>query len=521
MATSDIPPDPVAMAPEVDLRDSLRPLWTRKWLILGIVVVCTVVTYLVVASKPKQFEATTKIYFQDSSVASILNTSAQQDPDRNLQNQITLLESQAVAAAVARQYGGDPGALSRSMSATAEANSDFVLVTDKQRSPQAAARYANAFAAVFIRLRTQQLQSAIQRQLAQINTQLRELGSSPSNAGERSDLAASARDLRLAQSLPSAAGQQVDPAFPIPNAVSPRPKRAAIFALLLSLVGAVTLAFLLERLDRRLRRLTDVEDAFGVPLLAAIPQASEPCAMQDGASILSDELREPFRTLRTNIDLAAIDRALCTILVTSAGPSVGKSTVVRNLALAFGESGRRVAVVDMDFRRPSVARLFHVEGTTGLVHVLTGTVPVTEAMQPVATAVATATRMANVPAGELAMSAEPSQKGSPGLRVIGSGPIPADPQAVLASRRAQEVLAEIAEHNDVVLIDAPPLLAVSDVLPMLGKVDGVLLVARLGETTRQETKEVLGLVGRLPGVNLVGVIANGVDSGHLTYEYGY
>jgi Mrp family chromosome partitioning ATPase/capsular polysaccharide biosynthesis protein len=524
MPSVEQPWDGASLTPEHDARDGVRPIWTHKWLILAIVVLATGASYAYLNQRPKRFEASTQVYFQDSSVAGLLNPNAASDPERNLQNQARLLKSRAVAAEVAKQinYPGSPASLLGKVTVRMTSGSDFLTVTGQFSDANTAAKIANAFANAFIQIRTSRQRREIDAQLSELTVQLRRLSGAQATSGERQDLRSSIRDLQLARSLPSASAQLVDPALAPGVPVYPRPKRGALFAFFVALLGAVGLAYLLERFDRRLRRVEDVESMFREPLLAVIPESQHPAAVEDGMPALSPGLREPFRTLRTNLELAGLDQPVRTILVVSAGPNAGKSTIVRNLALAFREAGSDVAVVDADFRRPSMSKQLGVESHTGFVNVLTGQADFADALVPVTAhgpeyeSSTVAVDVHTVPGGNGAGQRQAT------LSLLAGGPPPADPQAMLSASRTHDALSELAARHDLVLIDTPPLLAVSDAIPLLNHVDGVVVVTRMEQSSRKEVLDLQRLIARVPGVRVLGVVVNGVPPRHRDFQrYDY
>ncbi|NLG84812.1 MAG: CpsD/CapB family tyrosine-protein kinase, partial [Firmicutes bacterium] len=168
-------------------------------------------------------------------------------------------------------------------------------------------------------------------------------------------------------------------------------------------------------------------------------------------------LAEAFRVLRTNIQFAAVDRPIRSLLITSAGPAEGKSTTLANLGVARAQSGARVIVLDADLRRPTQHKLFNLSRGAGVSSVVLGRARVEEALQ---------------------------ETGIPGLRLLSSGPIPPNPSELLASQAFSSLLKELKEKTDYLLIDSPPVMAVADASIVAGQVDGVLLVIQLGMVAR-------------------------------------
>ena len=333
--------------------------------------------------------------------------------------------------------------------------------------------------------------------------------------------------------MPSGQAQRLDPAQPPTKASAPRPVRNAFFAFALSLVAAVALAFGLERFDRRVKRIDDVEAIYGLPILTVVPHSRHVDRTVDGRAALSPDLREAFRQLRSNVQLQALSTPIRRILVTSAIPREGKSMITRNLALAFREFGQSVAVVDADLRRSGVSKLFAAKGEAGLTSVLTGEDSLSDALEEIPVHAKGLDTLAQMEGA--ASTATKARGGGPGaarngqvdsattLQLLASGPTPSNPQAVLAAQRTRDVLDELAEGHDILLIDSPPLIAVSDALALAGEVDAVIIVCRVGVSSRDAARRALELLAQVPQANTIGVVANDLTvlKGGHGYDYGY
>jgi polysaccharide biosynthesis transport protein len=514
----------------LDLREYLRPILSRLPLILAVVVVVTGATYFYYSNKPDVYASSTQIMVGSSELDQLLLGAQGGRSSEGVENLAVLARTEPVAREAARRLGykGNPRNLLGSVQIAAEKDSDFISIQASASDPNTAAAIANAFAQSFIAVTAADRRRAASVARRAGERQLRLLGDRDENRTRRLDLLARLERLRAIEELPAkAAGtRQLDEAVPNPVPVEPKPVRSAIFAFVVSLMLAIAGAFGLERLDRRLRRPEDVESLYPVPNLAELPGTSNPAPSEDGAAVLPTPFREPLRMLRTNLDLASLDHSLRTILITSAGPREGKSTVVRNLALAYRESGARVAVIDTDLRRPSLDRLLPVEREPGLINVLTGAETLERALQTAAVHVE----------GMETLIQMYSQNGNGNghgasdlgrLAVLAAGPTPANPPAVLAAERMRVLLRRIAEHFDVVLVDTPPMLAFSDAVPLVSEADGVLVVARLGTTTSDAAKRLMTRLERIPGANVLGVVANDVGKraqaqrNYANHYYGY
>ncbi len=197
-------------------------------------------------------------------------------------------------------------------------------------------------------------------------------------------------------------------------------------------------------------------------------------------------ISEAYRTLRTNLDLAGLDQALKTLVVTSAGVGEGKSTTLANLAVVSAQAGRKVVLVDADLRRPTLHQVFDLDNERGLT-----------------TVVMDDSALASPPLQETVV---------PGLSVLTSGPLPPNPADLMGSQRMTQVIAALADLADQVLFDTPPVVAVTDAAVLATKVDGVLLVVRAGKTRREYARTA---VQRLEQINarLVGTVLTDVQTG--------
>ena len=202
---------------------------------------------------------------------------------------------------------------------------------------------------------------------------------------------------------------------------------------------------------------------------------------------------EQFRTMRTNINFSMPDGELQTILVTSASPGDGKSTVAANTAVVYAQEGKRVLLVDGDMRKPTVHYTFHLTNTIGLSNLLTRQTTLSEVVNP----------------SEIE-----------GLDIITCGPIPPNPAELLGSRTMDKVLEEMKNHYDIILFDAPPVLSVTDAQILSNKCDGTVLVLSSGQTEKEgiiKTKEALVA----SQANIIGAVLNNfvLDKDHYYYQY--
>lgn len=209
-------------------------------------------------------------------------------------------------------------------------------------------------------------------------------------------------------------------------------------------------------------------------------------------SDLSSRVAESYRVLRTNIQFSSLDKPVKTILITSTAPAEGKSTTAANLAIAFAQTGSKVLIIDGDLRRPSQHKVFKTSNPLGLTNLL---------MQNVATQIAV------------------RDVGVPNLKVVSSGPIPPNPSEIIGSGRMRDLLESFKKDFDIIIIDGPPTLAVTDSAIISSMVDGVILVVAVGEVSKEMANKAKAQLASVKA-NILGVVLNGVE-GDSQDEYYY
>lgn len=292
-----------------------------------------------------------------------------------------------------------------------------------------------------------------------------------------------------------------DPAHLLPGRVSPRPARNVVIAFVLGLILGLVAAFLREHFDRGLRTREAVERAFGLPVIGQVPFGARGKEERAVAFEGRGETAEAFRGLRANLAYLGVKRPLRTILVTSASPEQGKTTVTANLAVTIARSGASVAVVDADLRRPRLETTLGSEPRgPGLTTVLVGAAELEGVLRDV-----------DLPADDRNESGR--------LAFIPSGPLPPNPSELLASTQMTALLDRVGAQFDYVLIDSPPVLLVADALELARDADGVIVVVRHGHASSDEARELRATVERL-GLNLVGAVMTDVEPVRQYGAYG-
>ena len=276
---------------------------------------------------------------------------------------------------------------------------------------------------------------------------------------------------------------------------SPKTARNTLLGAVLGLFIGLGLAFVLERLDRRIRGPEDLEAIYRLPCSASSPRAPhyrDPARGEGKRAVLPPAEAEAFSLIRAHLRFFNVDRDLRTIVIASAAPGDGKTTIARHLAEAAARLGSRVLLLEADLRHPTLAQQLDIPPGPGLADVLIGAIPMGEAIQSVD------------------LEASPGE-GVTGrtLDVLTAGAVlPPNPGELLESHAMDAVLEQAKSAYDLVVIDTPPLTAVSDAFPLLTKVDGVVIVGWVGRS-RRDAAEQLHQVLASSGAPLLGVIANG------------
>lgn len=286
---------------------------------------------------------------------------------------------------------------------------------------------------------------------------------------------------------------QVEPAIPNPNPISPQIPRDVSLAAVVGLMAGGGLAFLIEMLDDTIKSPEDVTRHLGLPVLGSILHVEEdegPVTLTQPRSPVS----EAFRSLRTNIQFSSVDYPLRTLLITSPSPMDGKTTVSINLGIAMAQNGFRTIAVDADFRRPRLHKALGLSNRFGFSNYFV------QSPQDIYQGLQNPTDMEN-------------------FHVMTTGSLPPNPSELFGSERMVNILSWFEEYADVVLIDSPPLLPVTDAAVLAPRVDGVILVVKPGVTKLNACKHAVDQLRKV-GSNIIGIVLNDIpEKGARSYYY--
>jgi non-specific protein-tyrosine kinase len=278
--------------------------------------------------------------------------------------------------------------------------------------------------------------------------------------------------------------------------ISPHPTRTALLIAFVALMLGAGGIFVYDYFDDSPRTPEEVEEAVGAPILGTVQEFDK--AKYDtnliSASHARSPLAEAYRMIRTNVQFTNIDHPARSIVVTSPLSAEGKSTTASNLANVFADAGCRVTLVDGDLRRPSLHRIFGIERQDGLTNMLAG--------------------------GAELNGSGLKETSKPNLALIASGPVPPRPADLLGSARMKTLMTHLGEQADMILIDSPPLLAVTDAAVLSTVTDGVILVVDPARSKRRDLRRAREAIEAVGG-RILGVVINRLDRASSSYYYYY
>ncbi len=512
------------------LHDYVRVVRRRKWVILEAVVLVTLAAVLFSLHQQRMYRASSQVLLSNQNLASVLtgtqqSTGVSLQADRVAQTQADLARVPEVAKRTVAAVGlrRSPAALLAHSSVSAKTNADLLQFSVTDHNPTLATRLATAYAAQFVLYRQQLDTGALQRARSEVQQRIDEL---PVKRGSLyQSLVEKDQQLATMEALQTSNASVVENAGGAAK-VQPRPVRNGVLGFVLGLVLGLGLAFLWEALDTRVRSAEEIGERLELPLLARLPEPARRLRKDEQLVMLADPRSngaEAFRMLRTNLEFVRLDHDVKTILVTSAVEQEGKSTSVANLAVALARAGQRVALVDLDLRRPFLDRFFDLRHRPGLTEVAIGQARLEDALIPVPVGDVTDGPGLPSPSGSSngrAAVKTPSPSAHAGsLSVLVAGPIPPNPGEFVGSAALAEILSELREHFDTVLIDAPPSLKVGDAMTLSPNMDALIVVTRMNVIRRPMLNELRRLLDSSPARKL-GFLVTGAES-EDGYGYGY
>jgi polysaccharide biosynthesis transport protein len=458
---------------EASLRDVLRVLRRRKWIVLQAAILVPLIAALITLRQQPQYQAVASVLLAGTGSASAEGAVL---PDRRAQTEADLARMPSVAAAT---LGSVPNSgltadefLDRS-SVTSRTNSDILDFRVTDPSPERARALTTAYARSFIDARR------------------------TTRAGGSG--AAQPRSALLVREAGTAERTQ------------PQPLRMIVLGVVLGLILGVAAAFLWNALDTNVRDVREVGELLGLPLLGSVREGARR-SRGSGVVMLDDPHgpeAEAFRILRANLEFANIDRSARVVMVTGAVDGEGRSLTAANLAIAIALAGRRVVLADLDLRHPSLHKLFALEGRAGLTDVALGHVAIEDAVAPIA-----------VSSPDPVSPVNGASRSVGALVVLPSGPTPIDSGEFVGTQAVAQLIGKLREQADLVVLDAPPLLPVGDARTLSTVADALLVVTNLELVRRPMLQELARVLASLP-TRVLGFVATGVTAGRHDAYGGY
>jgi len=492
---------------ESSFRSYLHILHHRKWWVISITLLCLAISLAASLTAHKQYAATAQLLVQSSVSASGMGTDAQAQPvtQTDVETELQLVTSAPVQQAVRRQLGSTPA-----VTASEVGQTNVMAITATSDTPAEAARITNLYAKAFVQYRQAVASDSLANAEAQLRSQISSVAQQLKSFGSNDTSPAASALLnqdevlkeQLAQMQVSGATDTGDVALvalaasPV-SPSSPKPLTDALLAVIAGLVLGIGAAYLRHSLDDRLTSKEATEQAGGAPVLAMTPVVTTWQRQEKPVVVASAEPTSPaaesYRSLRTSLQFLRQERMLRSLVVTSPGVGEGKTSTLANLGVVFAQAGERVVLVSCDLRRPRIGDFFGLPERSGLTCVLQGQRRWQETLLTV--------------------------PGYDRLSLLPAGPVCANPAELLNSAAAREVFAQLADAFDMVLIDSPPLLPVTDAAILSQHADATLMVAAAGQTRRADLHRATEKLDQV-GATILGTVLNKVTRQTGRY-YGY
>jgi succinoglycan biosynthesis transport protein ExoP len=413
---------------------------------------------------------------------------------RMVENELESAQGSELQAEVREVVGAEPV-----LSVTSSDESDVFRFSAVSSNASNAALAANTYAETYIDGQRTDLINEFEARSAVLQEQLDAIERGEGDPSRETQYREQLEDLQVSAELAETSGARLIDRATIPGApFEPTPTRSVMLALVVGALLGLGAAFLIDYLDRTIRDEDELQRYSGVPNLATIQRLPTPkknapplvVSRSDPGSATA----EAYRNLRTAVRFLALENELQLVQITSSHPGEGKTTTATNLAFAASKAGQRVLLIDCDLRKPQVHNFLGLGNYKGLTNVLLGEAKMHEVAQELAD--------------------------SNGLLVITSGDVPPNPAELMAGDGIRRALVQIGKRFDLVVLDSPPVLAVSDPQILAEFVDGVILVV---SGTSTDSRSVSRAVERLSQVdaNTLGTVLNGADLSEApAYEYG-
>jgi tyrosine-protein kinase len=491
--------------------------------VVGItVVVVTVIAVALSLSQSSLYKASTNVFVSTGQIGvalpGVAGAASSSDPDRVLTTQAQVARVPRVAQIAVRK-AGVPGMTAAKLldesTVTPESGAEILVFDVTDEDPSAARALADAYASAYVTYRAELDTGSVRQALRAVNNQIAAVGNS--NPDLLTQLTASQLSLRT-KSIMRGSNATVGAPASSTQKVQPRPVSDGLLGAIVGLLLGITLIFVRDSLNTRVRSTAEIEERLHLPLIGRIPPPPKQLSEHSGIAVLEETHSfgaEAYRMLATNIELLNLERGASSLMIVSPAHQDGKSTTMANLASIFARRGLNVVLMEADLRKPTVGKLFDIDPERrhkGLADVALGRLELEDAL-------------VSIPLGndETATDGNGNGGAKGKLDLLLAGTAPPSPGEFLQSQAVAKIVDQLKERCDLLLIDTPPLLHVGDAMSMVLNinVDCAIVAVRLGFARRPTVTELHRILESFPVVKL-GFVATGEESREeYAGSYGY
>jgi capsular exopolysaccharide synthesis family protein len=520
------------MENELEERSSLesileyaRIILRWAWLIVLVALVAGFISYFLANQQPRVYQSKTLVMVSGGSSSAVDSYTTSYLGIQLASTYVRTMLTQPTIDAVSNELGFKVNA--EQISVSQLENSQLINITVTDQDPNRAALIANTLVAVFAdqiekeqTFRYTELLQGLENELAATDAQIQDITlrladlevalssefvePDPQDLATQSQLEANLSQLRSSrsnlyssyQSIKLAEAQSTstiivkDPAVPNLSPIQPQPMRSAMLAAVVGAMLVAGLVFLVTLLQDQIRDPDEFPHRWGIPVLGQIAKFNTNHTNIITQSQPRSPNAEAFRALRTNLRFSNIDTPIKTLLITSPSPTDGKSTIAANLAMVFAQNEQDVILIDCDLHRPTLHKIFKLSNRIGLSDYF---IRSTEELSGLVK--------------KLSVDR---------LRLITSGNLPPNPSELLGSRKMSEMLSLLEKKVDLLIIDTPPILVVTDAMVLAPRMDGVLLVIDTKITKRSAVKQTIEQLHQV-NAHIIGVVINNAKSKRKQY----
>lgn len=506
----------------IDLRKYIHLLFKWWWLIILVGLVTGILGYFISKSMTPYYSASATALVNQAPATQTIDNSSVMMSERLAKTYAQMMSKGSVLDQVIEQLNltYTEKELAGMLEITTITNTQLIEVKAEAPDPNLSALIANSVVAVFQQqieeiqgLRYKESKESLLTQMAELDQQISniqtqieqsvlpdELDKLEQQAAQYNtiygNLLQSYEQIRVSEAQAISSVVQVEAATPEPDPVRPKTLNNTVLAAFLGGLLVIGVIFVREAFDDTIRTTESLAKDFKLTVLGSIFRHS---TNLERDLILIKEPRSPvseaYRSIRTSINYASVDKPLRTFMVTSTDPGEGKTTTLGNLAVAFAQTNKKILAVDCDLRKPHVHTEFDCENTFGLSNLLTqeDEISLEEFLQPSVI---------------------------DNLKILTSGPVLPNPSEWLGSNKMKKLLKTMNDYADIVILDTPPTMVVTDASVLAPQTDGVVMVVRFGQTHRDALNNAIGQM-RAANAKILGVVLNDMDLRQSPYAYRY